>query len=88
LAAQDKWATVASRIAFHNLEDNSRIETLRDEYGLNAARLKIEKVAADIIAGKFPAKPGFQCGSCPYRNLCPATERNIAPVKAISAARA
>jgi DNA helicase-2/ATP-dependent DNA helicase PcrA len=88
LAAQEKWATVASRIAFHNLEDNSRIETLRDQYALNAARLKVEKVAADIVAGKFPAKPGFQCGSCPYRNLCPATERNVAPVKAISAARA
>jgi DNA helicase-2/ATP-dependent DNA helicase PcrA len=88
LAAQAKWNTSASCVAFHNLEDNSRIDTARSQFDLEEARVKVEKVAASIAEGKFNAKPGFQCGSCPYRNLCPATEKNVTPVKAATAARA
>lgn len=88
LAAQEKWNSSASCVAFHNLEDNSRIDTVCNAVRLEEARIKVEKVAAAIAEGKFSAKPGFQCGSCPYRNLCPATEKNVTPAKAASATRA
>jgi hypothetical protein len=42
----------------------------------------VQKVAENIAAGQFTAKPGYQCVFCPYRNLCPATEKVIlAPPK-------
>jgi PD-(D/E)XK nuclease superfamily protein len=51
---------------------------------LEGARGKVEEVAEKIAAGKFPPKPGFHCAMCPYRNLCPATEKHVyvaAPAK-------
>ena len=86
LAAQAKWNASVGRVAFHNLEDNSRIDTVRNQFDLEEARAKVEAVTQAIGEGKFPPKPGFQCGSCPYRNLCPATEKNFTLIKAASAA--
>ena len=37
--------------------------------------MRVQEVAEEIAAGKFPAKPGYHCAFCPYRNLCPATEK-------------
>jgi len=86
LAAQAKWNASVGRVAFHNLEDNSRIDTVRNQFDLEEARAKVGAVTQAIGEGKFPPKPGFQCGSCPYRNLCPATEKNFTLIKAASAA--
>jgi DNA helicase-2/ATP-dependent DNA helicase PcrA len=88
LAVQEKWNATIGRVAFHNLEDNSRIDTTRTQFDLEGARTKVEDVTKDIREGRFPAKPGFQCGSCPYRNLCPATEKNFSQLKTASAAGA
>ena len=41
------------------------------------AKARVQEVAEKIAAGKFPAKPGYQCAFCPYRNLCPATEKVV-----------
>ena len=86
LAAQMNWKKSVGRVAFHNLEDNSLIDTVRNSFELEEARSKVEAVTAAIGEGKFPAKPGFQCGSCPYRNLCPATEKSFTLVEATVAA--
>ena len=86
LAAQAKWNATVGRVAFHNLEDNSRIDTVRNQFDLEEARAKVEDVTKAIGEGKFPAKPGFQCGSCPYRNLCPATEKTFTLLKDVSVA--
>ena len=39
--------------------------------------LDAREVAQNIAAGNFKAKPGFYCAFCPYRNLCPATEKRL-----------
>jgi len=62
---------------FHNLEDNTIAVTTRDSADLEAAKERVRKAAENIAAAKFPAKPGFQCNFCPYRNLCPATEKSV-----------
>lgn len=77
LAAKEAWGMRAERLIFHNLEDNSMVVTTRDGGDLERAKLKVIEAAENIAAGSFPAKPGYQCSFCPYRNLCPATEKPI-----------
>jgi superfamily I DNA/RNA helicase/RecB family exonuclease len=82
LAAKEFWGLRADRLIFHNLEDNTLVVTTRDAAQLEAAKERVREAAEDIALAKFPAKPGYQCSLCPYRNLCPATERVIhAPEK-------
>jgi CRISPR/Cas system-associated exonuclease Cas4 (RecB family) len=39
--------------------------------------LRVLEAAESIAHGKFDAKPSYNCAFCPYRNLCPATEKVI-----------
>jgi hypothetical protein len=34
----------------------------------------VQETAAEIRAGEFAAKPGFQCRGCAYRPICPEHE--------------
>jgi DNA helicase-2/ATP-dependent DNA helicase PcrA len=77
LAARDALGKRAERLIFHNLENNAAICSTRSDGELAAIKLKIEAVAAAIAQEKFEPRPGFQCHYCPYRNLCPATEKII-----------
>jgi DNA helicase II / ATP-dependent DNA helicase PcrA len=78
LAARDAWGMRAEHLVFHNLENNTPVFTSRNDAQLEEAKLAVQDVSEGIKAGEFPAKPGFHCAFCPYRNLCPATERVIA----------
>jgi RecB family exonuclease len=75
LAAKEVWGLRADRLVFHNLEDNSTVTTTRCDADLESTKERVREAAENIAAGKFPAKPNFQCNLCPYRNLCPATEK-------------
>ena len=86
LAAEKTWGVTADRLMFYNLEDNSSVYTTRSERQLEEARTKVEDVAQKIAAGKFPAKTGFHCSMCPYRNLCPATEKQLYMVQPVKKA--
>ena len=77
LAAKEAWGLRAERLIFHNLEDNTMVVTTRDSSDLERAKVKVCEAAENIAAGHFPAKPGYHCSFCPYRNLCPATEKPI-----------
>jgi DNA helicase II / ATP-dependent DNA helicase PcrA len=77
LAAREAWGKHAERLIFHNLENNTPICTTRTEGELDAAILRVQKAADGIAQGKFDPKVGFHCNFCPYRNLCPATEKII-----------
>jgi len=76
LAAKERGLR-ADRLIFHNLEDNTIVVTTRTAADLEATRDRVQETAAKIAAGIFPARPGFQCSLCPYRNLCPATEKVV-----------
>jgi DNA helicase-2/ATP-dependent DNA helicase PcrA len=78
LAARDAWGKHAGRLIFHNLETNTPVFTTRNDAELEEAKLRVEKVADGIAQGKFAPKCGYQCRLCPYRNLCPATEKTVA----------
>jgi len=77
LAAKEVWGQRADRLIFYNLENNTSVSTTRTDADLEAAKGRVEDVAAAVAHGKFPAKPGYQCTLCPYRNLCPATEKIV-----------
>ena len=77
LAAREVWGKQADRLIFYNLENNTPILTTRNDAELEEAKLRVQKAADGIALGKFAAKPGYQCAFCPYRNLCPATEKVV-----------
>ncbi|MGA1999827.1 MAG: ATP-dependent DNA helicase [Terriglobales bacterium] len=77
IAARETLNAEPAELVIHNLEDNSEVRTTRDEEALLETRAKIAEVAEGIAAERFDPKPGFQCGWCEYRNLCPATEQKL-----------
>ncbi|MGA2236039.1 MAG: ATP-dependent DNA helicase [Terriglobales bacterium] len=78
LAARETWGKYADRLIFHNLENNTPIFTTRTDAELEAAKLRVQEAADGIAQGKFQPKLGYHCAFCPYRNLCPATEKMVA----------
>jgi len=78
LAAKEVWGQRAAHLIFYNLENNTSVCTTRSDADLETAKRRVEDVAEAIAEGKFPAKPGYQCTLCPYRNLCPETEKVVA----------
>jgi len=65
------------RLVFHYLQDNQRQETTRSAKQLDEAQRIVQETAADIRAGQFPAKPGFQCRNCAYKPICPEYEETL-----------
>jgi len=78
LAAEQKWGYHASALALQNLQDGSMPITRRNELELRKVSDRVEKVASEITEGRFDPKPGRHCSWCGFRNLCPATEKNLA----------
>jgi DNA helicase-2/ATP-dependent DNA helicase PcrA len=87
LAARETWGKRADRLIFHNLENNTPVYSTRTDFELEAAKLRVQEAADAIAAGKFAPKLGYHCAFCPYRNLCPATEKMVAAPQKKSAAR-
>jgi DNA helicase-2/ATP-dependent DNA helicase PcrA len=78
LAAREVLEFDPARLVFHNLTDNSRVETSRGDKELNKTREIISETAASIRAGQFQPEPGFfQCRNCAFRPICPAHEQKI-----------
>jgi DNA helicase-2/ATP-dependent DNA helicase PcrA len=77
LAAKAKWGYSVGRLVLYNLVDNNSVASTRSTVELQKAQEKVEEVAMDIAEGKFDPTPGFHCSWCPYRNLCPETEKRL-----------
>jgi DNA helicase-2/ATP-dependent DNA helicase PcrA len=87
LAARETWGKRADRLIFHNLENNTPVCSTRTEAELEAAKLRVQEAADAIAEGRFAPKLGYHCAFCPYRNLCPATEKMVAAPQKKPAAR-
>ena len=77
LAAREVLELTPARLVFHNLVNNEAVSSTRDAKSLTATKARIAEVADRIRAGDFSAKPGFACGYCDYKPLCPAHEQLI-----------
>jgi len=78
IAAKEIFELNPVRLVFHYLQDNKRQATTRSAKQLAEAQKIVQEVAAEIRAGQFDAKPGFQCRACAYRPICPAHEEELA----------
>jgi DNA helicase-2/ATP-dependent DNA helicase PcrA len=87
LAARETWGKRADRLVFHNIENNTPVSTTRTDAELEAAKARVQEVAEGIARGEFPPNPKYHCVFCPYRNLCPATEKAVAAPQKKSASR-
>jgi DNA helicase-2/ATP-dependent DNA helicase PcrA len=74
LAAREALDLNATLMVYHCLENNQRVEAVREDKQLAQVRSAIQEVAAQIRAREFPPQPGFACRTCDYRTLCPAQE--------------
>ncbi|MGA7623990.1 MAG: ATP-dependent DNA helicase [Candidatus Acidiferrales bacterium] len=77
LAAREVLELDPVRLVFYNLMTNEAVATARDAKALDETKKKIAEVADLIRAGEFPAKPGYGCGFCDYKPICPAHEQLI-----------
>ncbi|MGA8074592.1 MAG: ATP-dependent DNA helicase [Candidatus Acidiferrales bacterium] len=77
LAAREVLELKPARLTFYNLTTNEAVTSERDEKALAKAREAVATTADLIRAGEYPAKPGFVCGYCDFRPLCPAHEQLI-----------
>ncbi len=77
LAAREVLELTPGKLVFYNLVNNEAVESTRDAKSLTATKARIAEVADRIRAGDFSAKPGFACGYCDYKPLCPAHEHLI-----------
>jgi len=87
LAARETLGKRADRLILYNLENNTPICTRRTDAELEEAKMRVHKAAKGIAEGNFTADPGYHCAFCPYRNLCPATEKIVGPPPKKSASR-
>lgn len=82
LAAREVLEFSPARLVFHYLQDNSRVETTREEKDLKKTRQVIAETAANIRAGEFAPDPGmFKCRNCAFRPICPAHEQQSLPIE-------
>jgi RecB family exonuclease len=77
IAARETLNAEPAELVIYNLADNSEVRTTRNQAALLETRAKIAEVAEGIAAERFDPKPGFQCGFCEFRDLCPATEQKL-----------
>jgi DNA helicase-2/ATP-dependent DNA helicase PcrA len=77
LAAREVLDLDPARLVFYNLMTNEAVASTRDAKALKETKEKIAEVA-DLIRGQeFSPKPGYGCGFCDYKPLCPAHEQLI-----------
>jgi DNA helicase II / ATP-dependent DNA helicase PcrA len=83
LAAREVLDLQPTRLVLYNLVNNEAVAATRDEKALAGAVQKIAEVADQIRAGEFAPKPGYACGGCDYKPLCPAHEQlvSVEPVR-------
>lgn len=74
LAAKKVFALRPARVTLYNLTTNEAVSAARSPQDLDEAAQNIRGAAADILAGRFPATPGFICRWCHYQPICPAHE--------------
>ncbi|MGH9344073.1 MAG: RecB family exonuclease, partial [Terriglobia bacterium] len=74
LAARNILRLRPSRVTLYNLTTNEAVSAARTPQEMDSAVERICEAGADILAGHFPATPGFICRWCNYVPICPAHE--------------
>ncbi|HBL39125.1 TPA: hypothetical protein DDZ10_00405 [Candidatus Uhrbacteria bacterium] len=71
LAAEEIWKKPVRRLTYQYLLDNSNVSFLGSENDLAKVRERIKEAVAGIKEGHFDPTPGFHCGTCDFKDICP-----------------
>ena len=67
-------------LVLYNLATQEAFRTTRGPEDFQKLQTQIRQANRDILAGRFPAFPGYHCRYCDFRLLCPAHEDTGHPV--------
>ncbi len=71
LVAKDVFNLEPKKLTFHYLTDDSKVSFLGSEKDLDSLRDTIRKRISQIRGRQFDPTPGFSCGFCDYKDICP-----------------
>lgn len=71
LACKEVLKIPVSRLSLYFLENIEKKSAIRTEEDLESCRAEIKKHAQGIMNSDFSPTPGFHCGFCDYRLICP-----------------
>ena len=67
-------------LVLYNLTTQEGLRTTREPEDFQKLQTEIRQASRDILAGRFPALPGYHCRYCDFRLLCPAHEDTDQPI--------
>jgi ATP-dependent DNA helicase UvrD/PcrA len=73
-ACRQVLALEPSALILYNLTNQEALRTERSGKDFLALEKIIRETAQQILAGQFPAQPGYHCRHCAFRPICPAQE--------------
>ncbi|MCH8268420.1 MAG: ATP-dependent helicase [Acidobacteria bacterium] len=74
LACREVLGLKPLSLVLYNLTTQEGFRTTRGPDDFKELQGQIRQVSRDILAGKFPALPGYHCRYCDFRPICPAYE--------------
>ncbi|MBN8555099.1 MAG: ATP-dependent helicase [Deltaproteobacteria bacterium] len=74
LAAKEVLGWNLKELVLYYIYDNQSLSSTRTDKDLEVTKERILKIASQIQAQNFDAKPGFHCQWCEFRSLCPFAE--------------
>ncbi|MBI4232171.1 ATP-dependent helicase, partial [Candidatus Peregrinibacteria bacterium] len=72
LAARDILKIKVSKLSLYYLNDNEKISTSRTDADLDFLAAELTDLIREMQNSKFAPTPGFHCGFCDFRIICPA----------------
>mgnify|MGYP001574477051 FL=1 len=71
LACKEVFKIPVSKLTFYFLDELEKVSTTRSEKALAEGKEQILKYADEISVSDFSPTPGFHCGFCEFRLICP-----------------
>lgn len=70
MALREVFQMNPTKLSYYFVEDNREIEEEFDPSKLEKVTDWVLETAEQLMSGEFPAKPGFQCQFCDFKEIC------------------
>jgi len=75
IAAEEIFKTKPKELVYYYLNDGRKISFLGSEKEIASLKEKIKKEIEEIKKSNFNPTPGWQCGSCDFKDICDFAQR-------------